>query len=173
MASYYKSKEVYKQHRNQNNQSEIIPVRGLYVSGTHLEPLYQDHNITVTDFTSTAVSIADLIETDRDMELHGCNVLDFDMINNIDIVQYTRATATLSDLHGCNILDFDMINNIDIYSYQKTETTLPDMHGNNVLDFDIENSFDITQLTSTDAKTMDSMISINIFTSDNLRFSDY
>lgn len=66
MSNFYKSKEVYKQIRTANNEVEIIPVRGMYVSGYHMEPYYIDHNITITEVTSTKCIANEYTETSFD-----------------------------------------------------------------------------------------------------------
>lgn len=67
MSGYYKSKEVYKQFRDQNNQPKIVPVRGMYVSGRHLEPWYIDHNITINSFTSTPATVKSFTEISEEI----------------------------------------------------------------------------------------------------------
>ena len=127
-AGYYKSKEVYKQHRNpeHDNQPELVPVRGLYVAGTHVEPLYQDHNVTITSYTSSNLNVVDYVEADTNAELgRTLNTLNFESFNgNIDFVSYQKAEASAETGHTLNTLNFDVFNsNIQVIRYQDLVNT--------------------------------------------------
>lgn len=144
-AGYYKSKEVYKQHRNpeHDNQPELVPVRGLYVAGTHVEPLYQDHNVTITSYTSSNLNVVDYVEANTDAELgHTINMLNFESFGgNIDYVQYSKAETTRELGHTLNALNFESFDgNIDFVSYQKAEASAETGHTINTLNFDVFNS---------------------------------
>ena len=68
MAGYRKAKEIYMFHRNVNDEITIIPIRGLYVSGTHYDPVFEDHNMTITQMTSDGnISIVDFTEVSHNI----------------------------------------------------------------------------------------------------------
>lgn len=168
MAGYYKSKEVYKQHRDENDIPHVFPVRGLYVSGTHVEPLYQDHNVTITSYTSSNINVVDYTEADANLEIHQINTLDFGSIpGNIDVVQYTQAEASREMGHAINTLDFESINgNIDFVSYETSATNIEIGHTINTLDFGVLNAnINTQQSLSVDSTSRESIIAVVGFTS--------
>lgn len=108
MADYYRSKEVYKQHRNLDHESTIIPVRGLYVSGTHLEAVYEDHVITVTGFTSSPLEFYDYTTKTINMQTESAyRILDVlcadDGVTMVDQIQTNQSFGRESVI---TVLDF-------------------------------------------------------------------
>ena len=102
MSNYYKSKEVYKQHRDAvTHEPKIIPVRGLYVSGDHLEPTYIDHNVTITQCTSTSMTIVDYVDRTIDVPTdHSVNILDFYQTGSVSAIDL-RTTYTDTTPQSC------------------------------------------------------------------------
>ena len=131
MADYYKSKEVYKQHRNLDHESTIIPVRGLYVSGTHLEAVYEDHVITVTGFTSSPLEFYDYTTKTIYMQTESAfRLLDvFCVDDGVTLVDYTQRSQNLQTESAFRILDVfcvdDGVTLVDFESktiYMQTES---------------------------------------------------
>lgn len=94
MAKLHKSKEVYK-YTDTANGNKLVPVRGLYVSGTHREPWYIDHAITVTGFTSNDTTVAPYTSVERDV--FGDGTLAFTGISGggVNIVNYYSSSEEL------------------------------------------------------------------------------
>ena len=99
MSYIEKSKEIYKQIRknkteeNPGGDPTLIPLRGMWVSGTHTEPVYMDHYMTVTAFTSTPAVAVDYVS--KYIEHTENTNLKFMGINkswHMNIVTYHRNT---------------------------------------------------------------------------------
>ena len=171
MSNYYKSKEVYKQHRDAvTHEPKIIPVRGLYVSGDHLEPTYIDHNVTITQCTSTSMTIVDYVDRTIDVPTdHSVNVLDFYQTDDIGFVNYTTDAIDVPTDHSVNILDFYQTDDIGFVGYISTQIDVPTDHSVNILDFYQTGSVSAIDLRTTYTDTTpQSCISVSVFTSTDL-----
>lgn len=137
MAGYYKSKEVYKQHRDALvNEPHIIPVRGLYVSGTHTEPVYQDHDVTITNIDSSPIQYVDLIETTANRHIgQSLNLIDFYTFGTIHSVTYSKASADRHIGQSLNLIDFYTFGNLTVESYTSTTADRHIGQSLNLIDF--------------------------------------
>lgn len=93
MAGYRKAKEIYMFHRNVHGEITIIPIRGLYVSGIHYDPVYEDHNITITELSSDG---------------------------NLRIVDYTKVSHDIIDPSGDLFIDTTWNTSLTITDYHIT-----------------------------------------------------
>ena len=96
MSGYHKSKEVYRHHRTIDNEPVIIPVRNLYISGQYLAPVYQDHNITITEMSSS---------------------------NSLHIVDYTTKSENLYDPSGVELVDCNWTTTMSVIDYTSNSDT--------------------------------------------------
>ena len=144
MPGYYKSKEVYKQHRNDAYTPNIYPVRGLYVTGTHTEPVYQDHDVTLIGVTSSSLGYVELIETDKNLPTdHAFTVVGFDLSDDINVVVYNTSSANLPTDHAFTVVGFDLSHDINVVEYGNVTEQLPTDHAFTVVGFDL--SMDLNQ----------------------------
>ena len=107
MSGYHKSKEVYKYHRDVHGNITIIPVRGLYISGTHLEPAYWDHNVTITGISSTdGVTVVDYVDTTKSTyDYSGIRFIDCAWQHPLTVVDYSSSTHYMYDYSGIRFID--------------------------------------------------------------------
>lgn len=97
MSYIEKSEEIYKQVRknktpeNPGGDPTLIPLRSMWVSGTHTEPVYKDHYITLTNFNSNTATVADYT-TKREITTDDTCVhfLGIEKIQHLDITTYGR-----------------------------------------------------------------------------------
>jgi hypothetical protein len=107
MSGYHKSKEVYKYHRDVHGNITIIPVRDLYISGTHLEPAYWDHNVTITGISSTdGVTVVDYVNTTKSTyDYSGIRFIDCTWQHPLTVVDYKSSTHYMYDYSGIRFID--------------------------------------------------------------------
>ena len=125
MSYIEKSKEIYKQIRknkteqNPGGDPTLIPLRSMWVSGTHTEPYYIDHYMTVTEFSSTPATVADYVSNyvedtiDTNLKFMGVN-----KTRNINVVTYHRNTMPdQKDNIGLKFLGINESWNMKIVTY--------------------------------------------------------
>lgn len=122
-SGYYKSKEVYK-YTETSNGRKLVPIRGLYVSGLHTEPLYMDHLISIHDFSSTPTVIADYTEISENVYDSVLNIVGIGA-SALTITNYTIASANLPNDDVLNIVGFDQLP-INVQSYTQESDNVTD-----------------------------------------------
>lgn len=97
MSGYYKSKEVYKQYRDSEGNPHITPVRGLYVGGEYTPPYYIDHNITITEITSTKCNAVHY--TEESCDLNPAEILKMSSYTTtpVGVVDYTENSTDMTE----------------------------------------------------------------------------
>lgn len=143
MGIYYKSKEVYKQHRDLQGVSKIIPVRGLYVSGEHYEAMYIDHAITVDQFTSSPFTIVDYTTISTSQTDHSVNLIDVTGNVTASLERYTSSTIPNQTDHSVNLIHVD--GSVDVTLDRYTTDNVPNQtdHSVNLIHVDGSISYDI------------------------------
>ena len=105
MSGIHKSKEVYKYTETPTGRN-LVPVRGVYVSGLHTEPWYIDHTVSVTKYTSNDPIVVDYYETSHSATfggLHFVGVKSYKPIINQYAIQ--RRNDTFAGLHFVGVHD--------------------------------------------------------------------
>lgn len=121
MATLFRSDEVYKKiSKNVHNREEIIPVRGMYVSGQHSSPYYAEPALAFTGITSQPAEIYSLTSSAQSTTDHVLNIINIDMDGEVTTEFFTKASDESFDtvLNIINI-DFDGDFN-EIEFFQKT-----------------------------------------------------
>ena len=116
-------------HRNQNNEITIIPIQGLYVSGTHYDPVYEDHNITITEMSSTMNSLQIVDYTEHSIDVYDptgtVRFVDYDWNTTLTTVDYTSASTTHED-STVRFVDTTWMTSMTIESYTSEDETQTD-----------------------------------------------
>lgn len=109
MSNIFRSKEVYK-HPNYNvhDKNEMIPVRGVYVSGEYRPPFYNEPILRIDQISSTNCEIIDYTTKYEDINPTTTLVLDHLDIETTEwqISRYTEGSVDLNPsfvLGLCNI----------------------------------------------------------------------
>lgn len=129
MPNVHRSQEVYKRIKGLRGDAQPLrALRGLYVSGTHLEPQYIDNNISITDF-GTSVELKVVNYTQKDQTMPDDHILSFLNIetNQPKITSYTTTSKSLPDDHILQFLNVET-NQPRIVSYETKKESLPDDH---------------------------------------------
>ena len=169
MANIHRSQEVYKRIEGMHaDDRPLRAVRGLYVSGTHLNPEYIDHNITITDFTESnplvVVNFTERTETTPDD--HVLNFIGMD-VGMLSIDFYSTATATTPDDHVLNFIGCD-VSPIEIEAYGQSTKTVPDDHVLNFIGLDVS-EMSVSWYSSKSYQTSgEHMITVRSFTSTDI-----
>lgn len=92
----FKSKEIYKKTSRPGND-ELRPVRGMWVSGEHLDPYCIDSTIHVVEMGS----------------------------NNADVIEYKTSTGSIYQDPSIRILGYEETNEFEIENYYQSKDALP------------------------------------------------
>ena len=177
MADYYRSKEVYKQHHNLDHESTIIPVRGLYVSGTHLEAVYEDHVITVTGFTSSPLEFYDYTTKTTNMQTESAyRILDvFCVDDGVTLVDYTQRSQNLQTESAYRILDvFCADDGVTMVDFESKTINMQTESAYRILDvFCVDDGVTMVDYVQTNQSFgRESVVTVLDFTSNDLTISE-
>ena len=127
MAGYRKAREIYMFRRNLNNEITIIPIQGLYISGTHYDPVYEDHNISVTELTSDSnLRIVDYTEVSHNLvDPSGDKLKDIAWNTVMNITNYHTASLSQDDT-STRFKDVTWNTVMNVYSYSSTSNSQTD-----------------------------------------------
>ena len=113
------SSEIYKMFRGSptpeypGGEPILVPIRGLYVSGTHTEPVYIDHYTTIVEFTeNTPITIVNLENTS----------VDFNVMDNVHFVGMERTNSTYSVSYSTAKTSENVMDNVHFVGMEKTNT---------------------------------------------------
>ena len=119
-----KSLEFYKTRCPQTGY-QITPVRGLYVSGTHLAPWYIDHVITLQSWISTPCEIHDYSQYSTSLRPDSAMLLvDIDRTDPV-VANYTTSNKKLQPDSAMVLTDIESIPP-NILSYTTTNRSFTD-----------------------------------------------
>lgn len=111
MGNVFKSDEVYKHLKyDLHDRNEIVPVRGVYITGVYSPPYYNEPIIRIDSITSTPATLADLTETDRtNGNDPSMKILDFSLtLNELSLTNYTVADLNPGSDTFMKIVDFSL-----------------------------------------------------------------
>lgn len=125
MSYIEKSEEIYKQVRknktpeNPGGDPTLIPLRSMWVSGTHTEPVYKDHYITLTNFNSNTATVDDYTTKHETTTDDTCvHFLGIEKIQHIGIIDYHRRTLPNQTDDTCvHFLGIEKIQHLNITTY--------------------------------------------------------
>lgn len=146
MANIFRSDEVYKKPpKDLHNKDEIIPVRGLYITGQYRPPYYANPIINISAFTSNNADIIPLTTAASETTDAAINILNIDVVPEFDVEHYSVAYSETADA-VVNILNIDLNNSLpDIEFYSTASGSTVDT-AINILNIDAVFNPDVTQM---------------------------
>lgn len=111
MGNIFKSDEVYKHLKyDLHNRNEIVPVRGVYITGVYSPPYYNEPIIRISSLTSSQPLIEDLTETSwANGSDQSMKILDFGVsITPLSLTNYTVTDLDPGSDQFMKILDFSV-----------------------------------------------------------------
>ena len=122
MAKLYGSEEIYRVTRI-NGEKTIVPLRGLYIAGEKLDPIYKNHAVSLVGITVTPTEAVDYGTKYEDETLDGSfGVLD---VNIDDVFTVSPYTSEYDDTYipdgSFGVLDVNIDDVFTMSSYTKSE----------------------------------------------------
>ena len=171
MSGYHKSIEVYKFLRK-NGVPVIVPIRNLYVSGTHMDVMYIDHNVTIVDYTSTQLELYDYTEQTVEVPTdHQFNIIGIGIADTTTFTNYTTETVDVPVDHQFNIIGININNETTFTEYGNETVDVPIDHQFNVIGVALETYMSAVSIPTVEKKVTDHMLTIADFTSTALEIS--
>lgn len=127
MAYILKLDKIYKQIRRDpdtehpGGRSTLIPIRNLYVGGTHTEAVYMDHYLSINTFDeSIPLKVADYTTRNEEaIDKMGVTFLGMDRYRSIRFDTYTVSSIPdQTDHTGVKFLGIDKYRSVRFESYQ-------------------------------------------------------
>ena len=130
MANIFRANEVYKKpSKFLHDKNEMIPVRGVYVTGEHRPPYYSDSGLTLTSISSTSPTIANFIDEYKDITDNTLGFSNIDCsINSIELYRFEKDYKDITDntLGFANVeLSLDAMQIIRYNESFKSNTPMP------------------------------------------------
>lgn len=151
MGNIHKSREVYKYTPTATGK-KLVPIRGLYVSGTHLEPYYIDHYITIDAFTTNEPTITDLTTSSVDFPpWHAISFIGADIVNGVNVDWYTTSSVELEPWHAISFIGAEIANGVDVEWYTASVKELEPWHAISFIGAEIVNGVDVDWYTTSTA----------------------
>ena len=144
MAYIFRSDEVYKKPpKDLHDRNEIIPVRGLYISGQYRPPYYAEPALHLTGFTSSSATVNSLITTESKTTDSVVNILTVDVVPEFTVENFSSAESSTKD-SVINIINIDVDNSLpDLEFYTTTQQSTTDAVVN-ILNVDASFNPDVT-----------------------------
>lgn len=163
MPNYHKSIEVYKTiHTDQGYK--LFPVRGLYVSGEHLEPSYSDHLISLQSWNSNPAEIVDYTFREVPIEPdHNVNLIDLSFAD-INLITYSTSSYDLPHDHIVNLLDL-IFEEPTLTDFRQSTVSLSQDHNVNLLECEFTDVTLVTMSQPDMQRVCEPIIMLNSFTS--------
>ena len=147
MAYILKLDKIYKQIRRDpdtehpGGRSTLIPIRNLYVGGTHTEAVYMDHYLSINTFDeSIPLKIADYTTTNEEaIDTMGVTFLGMDRYRSIRFDTYSvTSIPDQTDHTGVKFLGIDKYRSVRFTSspYTTTKTNDGPTHSITITEFD-------------------------------------
>ena len=130
MANIFRANEVYKKpSKFLHDKNEMIPVRGVYVTGEYRPPYYSDSGLTLTSISSTSPTIANFIDEYKDITDNTLGFSNIDCsINSIELYRFEKDYKDITDntLGFANVeLSLDAMQIIRYNESFKSNTPMP------------------------------------------------
>lgn len=124
MGNIFRSNEVYKHTKTIiNGHHQIIPVRGVYITGEYRPPYYNEPGIHITSITSTSPTIRDFTDVERSDEDGMVKVLNFSVTRSEPtITNYTVNTVSSGEDTMTKLLEFSVTYNQPSYEWYTSAT---------------------------------------------------
>ena len=179
MANVFRSKEVFKHpNKNLHGRNEIIPVRGVYVSGEYKPPYYSESGLRITEINSTHAKVVDFTTKSQSSGYDNVlRLLTFDIDNTCpDFVQYTTASASSGLDHVLRLIDFDVDSSCpDCLFFTQASASSGYDHVLKLIDFDVDNTLPDFQLYSSirNSSPPEPLLRLTTITTEKATISNY
>ena len=177
-----KSIEVYKQFRGQKTEEYpggiplLVPVRGLYVSGTHTEPYFIDHNLTITNFTSNTMTVSDYTEIGKSInEGENLHLVGIDFVTRNRYVRFSSTSKDFNPESNIHLVGVDFVTRNRYTSFSTKNYNLnPESNIHLVgIDFVTRNKYGYPQSVSRTQQGPTHCLTIQVFTSNTITVSEW
>lgn len=148
----FRSKEIYRKIRKREEGQQkdpLVAIRGLYVVGEHMYPVYDNACITINEIKTKHPRIVDYTSRTEDKEIDSSivGVIGMSVGGNLTIARYTRNTVSLHDESIVGVIGMSINEGVTLLRYtRKTEQTDGSIVG--VLGMSINEGVNITQYYS-------------------------
>lgn len=107
--------EIYKRIPGvPSEQNPLRAIRGLWVSGTHTDPIFIESIIKITEASSNKVSVVPYTSVDQDIIDSDSLYLSDVLLNDLDITEYSTLDVSLEEssltLHDVKMLPLTIIS---------------------------------------------------------------
>lgn len=151
MAELYKSKDIYRKISVPNGDDKLVPIRGLYVVGEHLEPTYNDSAVLITDINITPASIVDY--TDKRYENSDqegtFSIIDVGISSACQYTSYTRKyVESYHDEGAYSMINVGISSNVSFEEYSRKLADVNNEGAFSIIDVDMDVSVLYDDITS-------------------------
>ena len=125
----FRSKEIYRKIRKREEGQQkdpLVAIRGLYVVGDHMYPVYDNACITINEIKTKHPRIVDYTSRTEDKEIDNSivGVIGMSIGGDLTITRYTRNTVSLQDASIVGVIGMSINDDITLLRYtRKTEQT--------------------------------------------------
>ena len=125
----FRSKEIYRKIRKREEGQQkdpLIAIRGLYVVGEHMYPVYDNACITINEIKTKHPRIVDYTSRTEDKEIDNSivGVIGMSVGGDLTITRYTRNSVSLQDASIVGVIGMSINDDITLLRYtRKTEQT--------------------------------------------------
>lgn len=125
----FRSKEIYRKIRKREEGQQkdpLIAIRGLYVVGDHMYPVYDNACITINEIKTKHPRIVDYTSRTEDKEIDNSivGVIGMSVGGDLTITRYTRNSVDLHDDSIVGVIGMSINDDITLLRYtRKTEQT--------------------------------------------------
>ena len=120
----FRSKEIYRKIRKREEgelRDPIVPIRGLYVVGDHMIPVYDNACVTIEKIETVHPKIVDYTDINQDVTRDHITKLTAFTMNNEQptITRYSVASESLKPDYITKLSGFDLDQSITLLRYSK------------------------------------------------------
>ena len=125
----FRSKEIYRKIRKREEGQQkdpLVAIRGLYVVGEHMYPVYDNACITINEIKTKHPRIVDYTSRTEDKEIDNSivGVIGMSVGGDLTITRYTRKSVDLHDDSIVGVIGMSINDDITLLRYtRKTEQT--------------------------------------------------
>ena len=125
----FRSKEIYRKIRKREEGQQkdpLIAIRGLYVVGDHMYPVYDNACITINEIKTKHPRIVDYTSRTEDKEIDNSivGVIGMSVGGDLTITRYTRNSVDLHDDSIVGVIGMSINDDITLLRYtRKIEQT--------------------------------------------------
>lgn len=134
------AKEVYKKFRRLDGTTDVVPIRGMYVTGVWQPPEYMEPALHLLSFKRTHVNIEDYIERSvSTTDMGSVHLYDAGLDTGYRIDWYSQASApTQSDMGSVHLYDAGIDTGYRIDWYTSGSASITDRGSVHLYDANVD-----------------------------------